>query len=261
MEVTKKTWDHVVVSVSGGKDSSMLMLWAKKNFPGHPSLVAVHAEIDIDWKETLPIVKEQCAYLGMPLSLVWARNKAGEKVGFLDKLLSSRRDQKTGELKEVMFPSMAQRWCTSDLKRDPIHRYVRGLQGRILILIGERREESPKRAKLEAYRPHAKLSVKGRHVVEYSPILDMSETQVWEEVKASGMPIHPCYTKFGVKRASCAICIFSSDSDIKQAAIHAPEIVSRYLAVEKKLNHTFRYKPATRTREAQRETIAQILGK
>jgi hypothetical protein len=43
------------------------------------------------------------------------------------------------------------------------------------------------------------------------------------------------------------------------AAQHAPEIVAKYIEAEKKIQHTFRYKPATKTRAEQKLTIAKIL--
>ena len=56
--------DHVIVSISGGKDSSVLMQYAVDNFPKE-KLVCVHAKIDIDWKETIPVVEAQCKHFGL----------------------------------------------------------------------------------------------------------------------------------------------------------------------------------------------------
>ena len=257
-QIKDTNWDHIIVSVSGGKDSSALMLHALENFPKE-KLTCLHAIIDIDWHETKEIVVEQCAQFNLPLIMVQAADKDGKEKGFLSKLTGPRKDRKTGEIKQNLFPDMGNRWCTSELKLAPIHKYVRSLKGNILVLVGERREESTQRSKLEAIRPNTKLSVNGRNVVDYSPILDMTEVQVWDQIKAAGVPIHPCYTKYGVKRASCAICIFSSPKDIKQAAIHAPDIVAKYIRAEQKIDHTFKYKPATKKRPALKETVADIL--
>ena len=74
--------DHVVVSVSGGKDSAALMQWAVENFPKE-KLVCVHAQIDIDWKETVPVVEAQCKHFDLPLVIVSAVDKHGKPKGFL----------------------------------------------------------------------------------------------------------------------------------------------------------------------------------
>lgn len=251
--------DWVVVSVSGGKDSAALMKWAVDNFP-KDKLVCVHAKIDIDWKETIGVVEAQCKHFGLRLVIVEAVDKVGAVAGFLSILTRKRVDRKTGESKEYQFPDMRNRWCTSILKTGPCDKFVRTLKGNVLVLIGERREESSKRAKLEEWRPDEKNSKCGRTVVKYSPILDMTEAEVWSVIDQCGVPKHPCYS-WGVKRASCAICIFSSDKDIALAAKHAPEIVAKYIEAEAKIKHAFRFNPATKSREEQRTKIADILAK
>lgn len=250
--------DHVVVMVSGGKDSAALMQWAVDNFP-KDILKCAHAKIDIDWKETIGVVEAQCKHFDLPLVMVEAVDKNGNPKGFLSQLTSPRIDRKTGATKEYQFPSMGQRWCTSMLKVGPLDKYVRTLRGNVLVLIGERKEESSQRAKLEAWRPDLDNSKPGRQVVKCSPILDLKEDDVWAIIEKNNIPKHPCYG-WGVSRASCAICIFSSNKEIALAAKHAPEIVAKYIEAEKKIQHTFRYKPATKTRDEQKLTIEMILS-
>ncbi len=248
--------DHVVVSVSGGKDSAALMQYAADNFP-KSKLICVHAKIDIDWKETVPVVQAQCKHFDLPLVIVEAVDKNGDPSGFLS-ILTRPRTTRTGEQIENQFPSMSSRWCTSSLKVGPIDKFIRTLKGNILVLIGERREESSQRAKLEAWRPDEGNSKAGRTVVKFSPILDLTEEEVWFVINENNIPKHPCYG-WGVSRASCAICIFSSNHEIALAAKHAPEIVAKYIEAEKKIQHTFRYKPATKKREEEKLTISEIL--
>jgi 3'-phosphoadenosine 5'-phosphosulfate sulfotransferase (PAPS reductase)/FAD synthetase len=143
----------------------------------------------------------------------------------------------------------------------PIHSWIKNnLKGRILNLIGERAEESSQRAKLAEMRRDEKLSVAGREVWNGSPLLRLTESQVWEMIHRAKVPVHPCYG-WGVKRASCAICIFSSDRDIALAAKHAPEIVAQYLEAEKQVKHSFRFKAATKSRAEFRETVQMIINK
>lgn len=258
-DIKKQSFDHIVVNISGGKDSSVLMQWVRDNFKNHPSVHYIHAVIDIDWKETKAVVQKQCDHFGVLPIFVQATFGDGSPKGFLSKLTSPRVSRETGEPGEQKFPDMGNRWCTSELKMAPIHKWIRNnLEGKVLNLMGERAEESPKRAALEPLRKDEKLSIKGREVWNMSPILSLSESQVWEIIHKNKIPIHPCYS-WGVNRASCAICIFSSNEDIKVAAKRAPEIVKKYVAAEKKISHTFRYKTATKSRPEQRETIASIL--
>jgi len=254
--------DHIIVSISGGKDSTLLMIQAerlKKELP-NTTFHYVHAVIDIDWKETKEVVKAQCAFFNVEPIFVIAVDKNGKEKGFLDQLTSERIDRKTGEKKEYMVPDMANRWCTSILKTGPIDKFARSLKGNVLVMIGERAEESIKRANLESWRPDPKNTRKdgSRTVVKWSPILKVLETEVWEAIEKSGAPVHPCYS-WGVSRASCAICIFSSNKEIAIAAERAPEIVKAYMEAEAKISTSFKYKKATKTKPEQRISIADIL--
>lgn len=256
--VIQANWDAVVVNISGGKDSSALMVWALENFP-REKLHFLHAEIDIDWKETLPMVHAQAKHFGVEAIVVKAVHADGSPKGFISKLLSPRKSRKTGEIGEQKFPDKPNRWCTSELKVAPIHKWIKNnLEGKILNLMGERGEESKDRSELEDVRKNEKLTLAGREVWDCSPLLDYTESDVWKVIHQKKIPIHPCYG-WGVTRASCAICIFSSNEDIQIAQKHAPEIVARYVEAEAKIEHTFRYKAATKKRAALKTTIAQIL--
>lgn len=255
----KAKWDHVIVNTSGGKDSSVLTHWAKNHFPVE-LLTMVHAIIDIDWEVTVPIVEAQAKFFNLPLVKVQSVDSEGNPRGFIDKLLSPRRNRITGELGEQMFPSNNSRWCTSDLKVAPISKYIRTLKGNILSLTGERRQESSNRAKLDYVRFKEDQSVNGRTVVQASPLLDVLEDEIWETIHKNNIPFHPCYS-WGCSRASCAICIFSKDIEIKIAEERAPVIVEKYLDAESKISHTFRYKAATKTRPAITETVREILAR
>lgn len=286
--------DHAIISISGGKDSAVLMTKTVRELRAlNPSMKFhfVHAVIDIDWDETLDVVRKQCEHIGVMPTMVQAVNKHGQAKGFLSILTSPRMDRKimkqVKELRkeleriedaheyreaarhieelersarrEYMVPDMGNRWCTSDLKTGPIDKFARSLKGNVLVVIGERAEESAKRAQLEAWRPDKKNTKPGRNVVKWSPILKMTEADVWAEIEQSGIPVHPCYS-WGVSRASCAICIFSSDKEIAIAAERAPDIVRRYIKAEDSISTTFRHKAATKTREALKISVRDILA-
>jgi len=266
-EFLSQGFDHVVVSVSGGKDSTVLMQYAVDNFPKE-KIVCVHAVIEIDHKETIGVVEEQCRFFDLPLVKVQAINKKGEDIGFLDVLTRPRMDRETKEEKEQKFPDMQNRWCTSILKIGPINKYCNSLTGNIVELIGERARESTQRSGLEAIRPVKKENSDGttrksrnnNTITKFSPILEYTEREVWAVIRAKKIPEHPCYG-WGFTRASCAICIFSGNDEIVLAAKYQPEIVADYIIAESKISHTFKYIPATKKKEAQTQTIAQILDK
>jgi 3'-phosphoadenosine 5'-phosphosulfate sulfotransferase (PAPS reductase)/FAD synthetase len=239
-------WDTVVVSISGGKDSSVLMQYWKENLSHVKNVIFVHAIVDIDWDETKQTVVEQARHFGVEDKLVFVQavDATGKKIGIVD-ILERPKTKRSGEVVENMFPSMSCRWCTAAVKRGPIHNLLRKLEGRTLVLIGERAEESQERAALEPIRFQEKLSVKGREIYDFSPILPCSEREVWSIIEANQIPVHPCYG-LGVSRASCAVCIFSSNKEIGIAGKHAPHIVARLVKAERKLSTSFKYTAPTK---------------
>ena len=240
--------DHVIVNISGGKDSSCLLWWACQNFPKE-KIHLVHAVIDIDWHETKDLVIAHAKHFGFDESDIhWAQavDKEGKEIGFLD-ILTRGKTKRDGTVTENLFPSKSQRWCTSSLKSGPCDKFAKTFKGNVLILLGERAEESNQRAELAYWRPQTEMDLKdgSRKVVKCSPILDWLETQVWSLIEKEKIPVHPCYQFVG--RASCAICIFSSNKDIVEASKHAPDIVAKYVQAERKISHAFRHKKATKS--------------
>ncbi len=69
------------------------------------------------------------------------------------------------------FPSAHFRQCTSDLKRDPIHKFIRQLPHPVLInCVGMRPQESAQRARQEPWSQDEVLSKAGRTVFDWLPI-------------------------------------------------------------------------------------------
>jgi len=80
----------------------------------------------------------------------------------------------------------------------------------------------------------------------------------WDVTNKRNIPKHPCYD-WGVSRASCAICIFSSDDEIRIAKERAPSIVTKYIQAEAKIKHSFRFKKATKTKPERRISVLDII--
>jgi len=242
------SFDHIVVSTSGGKDSGALLCWATRTF-GADRIIALHAELDTDWDETLPTVKAQCENLGVKLHIV----KREDEKGVLDLLLAGQVDRKTGEKKQKKWPGPNQQWCTAQVKTQPCDKFCSQLGGNVLVLCGERAEESTRRARKHVFNEKV-YKRKGTMMIKASPIVDWTEGKVWAENNFYEMPKHPCYA-LGVSRASCAICIYSSKKEIAIAAQHNPKLVNRYLEAEKQINHKFRYDSSKK----QSQSIQDIL--
>jgi 3'-phosphoadenosine 5'-phosphosulfate sulfotransferase (PAPS reductase)/FAD synthetase len=229
-------YDMIVVSVSGGKDSQaclslVAMACRERKFKGH--LVAVHADTGAEWNETEPHCRLLADAEGVELAVV--RNK----VLLPEKIAARCRKLEPGK---GGWPSPACRYCTSDCKRDPIHTWVRQSKARnILMVTGERKEESPHRAKLAPGGRVERLCAAGRVVEGWRPLLEYKEPEVWKAIGVTGHPVHVAYS-LGNDRLSCAMCVLASEGDIRRGAEARPDLAKLYLDIEVSTKHTFRAK-------------------
>lgn len=81
----------------------------------------------------------------------------------------------------------------------------------MLVVTGERWEESPGRATYSRVERH-KATTKKRRVDQWRPVIDWNEALVWKTLREAGINAHPCYD-FGYSRASCATCIFGGANE------------------------------------------------
>ncbi len=144
------------------------------------------------------------------------------------------------------WPSSSCKYCTSDCKRNPIQKLTRqawpaDAGAAILSVTGERREESRNRAKLPEVEQHKALTVRGRVVTSWRPILDFTLADVWARIAKTGLPRHVAYD-LGNERLSCAICVLAKDGDIRNGAVARPDLAERYLNIERTYGQTFKHK-------------------
>jgi len=78
-----------------------------------------------------------------------------------------------------------------------------------------------------------------RTVNDWLPIHEWNVDQVWEAVRASGLPRHEAYD-LGMPRLSCVFCIFAPEDALHLAGEHNPELLDEYVQVELDINHTFK---------------------
>ncbi len=207
-----------VVNHSGGKDSQAMLAYVRSLVPDE-QIVVVHAELpEVDWDGVLDHIRATIGSL--PLYLCRSRRTLLEMI------------EERG-----MFPSPSLRQCTSDLKRGPIERTIRGicrLRGVNLVVncMGMRAEESSSRAKLEAFKFSERNSKAGREWYDWLPIHDWPVARVWSTIAEAGQVPHWAYGK-GMSRLSCCFCIMSSKADLKRAAELNPELYRRYVALER----------------------------
>jgi len=221
-----------VVNFSGGKDSCAMLAWLCERYPHVPKHVVMadtgweHVEMEGRWPSAEQFSEGIAALHGFPLHVVRNPNKT-----FLE--MVDRRG---------MFPSKANRQCTSDLKRDPIKKWIRHRwwkrEAVIINCMGLRAEESPDRAKKKCLSYNAGLSKSGREVWDWNPILGWTEHQVYDYLAEREIPVHPVYHH--LKRLSCRVCIFMSKPDLRAVAEHDPEALDQIAMLEEKHGFTMR---------------------
>lgn len=227
----------LALSMSGGKDSQAMTLavlaWLRETGRTNP-VTAVHADLGrAEWHQTHAIVRAQAEAYGLDLTIV-QRTK-----GDLLERITARAAQVGDE--KPFWPSASNRYCTSDLKRDPIDKYLRGLPTELVISVeGIRAQESNARAKKPCTETRKRITTQTREAITWRPIIEWTEAQVWETIGGrSGHLVHPAYA-LGNERLSCSLCILASAGDLQRGATHNPEYANELADLEELYGWTFR---------------------
>jgi 3'-phosphoadenosine 5'-phosphosulfate sulfotransferase (PAPS reductase)/FAD synthetase len=193
------------VGVSGGKDSTALLLWAKYESGVDPAMLRAN------FSDTGNEAEETYAYVRMLSEKIHPIEWLTPPLDFWQLAASKKR-----------FPSVKARFCTQLLKMVPTQQHVLKFLAQgydVLMLSGVRAAESADRAKLPQREP-AYLSYFGCEI--YRPLLHWPLADVWAIHKRYRVPPNPLYA-MGCKRVGCLPCIMSRKSEIAHIARRFPE--------------------------------------
>jgi 3'-phosphoadenosine 5'-phosphosulfate sulfotransferase (PAPS reductase)/FAD synthetase len=226
-----------VINHSGGKDSQAMFHYVYSLVP-REQLVVVHAVLPkVEWDGVTEHV--HATTLGVPVYET-----------------RSRRDLLQMIEERGMFPSPSQRQCTSDLKRGPIERTIRGLGVKLIVnCMGMRAEESSSRSKLGTFKFSERNSKAGREWYDWLPIHDWKVQRVWDQIAAAGQDPHWAYSK-GMTRLSCCFCIMASKHDLTTAARLNPELYRTYVMLERQTGQVM----LMPSKSKGRQTLEQVTG-
>ncbi|MEO1669110.1 MAG: phosphoadenosine phosphosulfate reductase family protein, partial [Chloroflexota bacterium] len=231
----------LVLSVSGGKDSDamthhLLDLRQSEGWTG--DVMMVHADLGsrVEWHQTPDYVRDLAQRKGVPLHVV--RWQHGD---LIDRIWQRYHKDPS----RPCWPSSQMRYCTSDLKRGPISRWLRNTfpSGNVICGMGLRAEESSARAKRQTFRLRKDSSAptKGRFVYDWLPIHDWTEADVWNCIRQHGDIAHPAYRlERPNQRLSCALCVLASLNDLINGAVHNPDTYREYCRIEAVTGYSFR---------------------
>lgn len=253
-------YDRFVVFFSGGKDSVACVLHLL-DLGVNPSLIELHHH-DVDGREgsTLmdwPVTRSYCQAVGDALGI---RVLFSWKVGGLERemlrencgtapITFTRGDgtlvtmggERSKPNTRRKFPQVSAdlrtRWCSSAGKIEVGDRLLnndeRFLQGRTLVITGERAEESAGRARYATFERHRRDNRDGRKarwIDHWRPVHSWPEVAVWNIIQRYRLHAHPAYF-VGAGRASCMNCVFGNANQWATIKLIAPthfEAIANY---------------------------------
>ncbi len=260
-------YDHILVSFSGGKDSlaSLLNLLEQGVSPDRIQLwhQCVDGEFGVDppfadWPCTESYVREVGKALGIRVLFQWRLG------GFHGELLKQdaqsqavRFDRQDGSIGQaggikdklstrLKFPqasgNLAVRWCSAVLKIDcfalALNNEPAFKNGSILVVTGERREESANRASYAENEPH-RCDCQRRRVDAWRSVIDWSEEEVWQIMERWRINPHPAY-RLGFPRVSCMTCIFGGADQWASVRTISPDRFANIAAYEREFGCTIK---------------------
>ena len=263
-------YDKYIVSFSGGKDSTALLLFLLDNGVPKEKIELWHQEIDgrgpslFDWEVTPDYCRKLGRAFGVRVLCQWKeggftremlRENAGtapvryEGPDGAEHLLAGGGGLHPGTRLRFPQPSpdLRVRWCSAYLKIDVCAAVLRNDERfrniRTLVLSGERGEESKQRAGYAIFEPD-RADLRGgkkfqRHIDRFRPIRDWKESQVWDLLEKYRVRPHPCYF-MGFGRCSCKFCIFGNSHQFASAACVSRQQADRLIAFEKDFGYTLK---------------------
>ncbi len=204
------------LGVSGGKDSTALLLWAVYE-SGYDL-----DHLNVTFCDTGNEAPETYEYIQMLSEKVFPIHTLTPEKTFYDLCLHKR-----------IFPSARRRFCTQFLKLLPTRLYIQShldVRQQVVMHSGVRRAESAERALLPEREVDDYFGL-----WTYRPLLDWSLDDVWDYLKRHGVKPNPLYA-LGVKRVGCFPCIMCSKHELRMIALHRPERVAYLVEQEREVN-------------------------
>ena len=158
------------------------------------------------------------------------------------------------------FPSTKVRFCTKDLKLEPLKKFYKSLllDGKTVISwSGERAEESLARSK----KPIKEVLFKTDDgiVYTYRPLLRWKEQDCFDMLKRYGIKPNPLYAQ-GFNRVGCFPCVMCRKGEIKMINELYPEVFERLAQWEKAVAKTSKSGMGTFFHiEKGRETLEKVI--
>lgn len=229
-----------IVGISGGKDSTATALVAIENLKTPPRFVFCDTGIES------PATYEYIEYLSEKLNALTGQGVEVIKADFsarMEKKAEKLRNQ--GEIARAealaptgnpfldlciwkgRFPSTKARFCTQELKIEPIKKLFLPILENgddVISWSGERAEESMARAKKSE--KEVLFKAKNGTAYTYRPILRWAEKECFDMLARHGIKPNPLYGQ-GFNRVGCFPCMMCRKAEIKHIAELYPEVIEK----------------------------------
>lgn len=181
--------EHIVLSFSGGKDSTVtadIVIKALSN----PSLVHIFGDTTLEF----------------PSTIEYANRYREEHDQAIFQIAKNREQNFMDVCEDIGPPARMMRWCCSMFKTGPITRVINSLyrNQQILTFYGIRKAESVSRSKYNRIEDDAE-SVKIQQQTVASPIFFWKDIDIWLYILAEKIDFNDAY-RLGYDRVGCWCC-------------------------------------------------------
>ena len=202
---------EILASVSGGKDSTAMALLFKEAELPHRFVF-----MDTEWEH--------------PSTTEYLLEYLQPKIGPIHMLKSHKGGMRDIIFKNNRFPSRLVRYCTGELKLEPVKKYIRSLDEEIVNAVGIRAQESARRAKYPEWEYSSEFKVD-----VWRPIIRWKEEDVIAMHQRHDIRPNPLYL-LGSDRVGCWPCIFANKKSLRILASEHPSRIREIRELEKDLN-------------------------
>lgn len=206
-----------IVCFSGGKDSTALVLWAKENLLEFTAVFC-----DTGWEH--------------PITYAYVEEINQQLLG--GSLVTLKSEKYSGGMRDLVkikgrVPSARARFCTDNLKVQPMIAWLKTIDDDLTVYQGIRRDESESRSRM----PQSCWDDSYEAQVE-RPLFDWTAAQCFALMAEKGVKPNPLYL-MGAGRVGCFPCVLVNHRELKALSANLPEVRERIAELEKISGRTF----------------------